>query len=60
MNARQRALDTFLYEMDDYIFNLVEGGMSRKEAIDYALSEYDDYWRALFEEELEKEDLRAK
>lgn len=60
MNARQRALDQFCDEMDEVIYIMGEEGWTYDDALDHLLGEYDEYWRALFKEELENEDLTAK
>lgn len=58
MNARERALDTFCFELDEYLAAVMEEQeCSYDDAVDHAMGEYDEYWRALFEEELENENL---
>lgn len=37
-------LDYFCNELDDYIHNLMEDGMSWDEAVAEAMFEYDDFW----------------
>ena len=60
MNARWRALNRYCEEEEEYIkATMDEYSMSWGEALTYCLTEDDEYFRELFQEELEREDLTA-
>lgn len=60
MNARRRALTRYCEEQEDYIQAIREEfQVSWDKAVDYAVTHDDEYFRALFQEELEREDLTA-